>query len=63
MSRKTIRLSKEQLDTEIRNIAKGIAHHGPDTLIQFVKERTHAALDPAYAEELCRLNGWKGKSK
>ena len=61
--KKRIHASKERLDAAIRSDAKRFGHHGPDNLIEVVRQREHAALDRDYAVKLCReLAGWKGAS-
>lgn len=59
--RKRIEQSKERIDAAIRSNAKRFGHHGPDNLIETVRQREGIALDRAYAIQLCReLAGWKG---
>jgi hypothetical protein len=59
--RDRIKLSKERLDAAIRSDAKRFGHHGPANLVETVRQRHNAALDPDYAADLCRtLAGWKG---
>lgn len=62
--RNRIHASKERLDAAIRDDARRFGHHGPANLIETVRQRHFAALDPDYAEQLCRdLAGWKGEKK
>jgi hypothetical protein len=56
-----IHASKERLDAAIRDDARRFGHHGPENLIETVRQRQHVQLDPSYAVQLCRdLAGWKG---
>ena len=50
--RKRIALSKEHADQEVRSFARGIAHHGPENLIESVRQRMSIALDRDYAVTL-----------
>lgn len=56
-----IAASKARLDESIRADARKFGHHGPKDLIEIVRQRHNAPLDPDYAHELCvTLAGWKG---
>jgi LytS/YehU family sensor histidine kinase len=53
------RESAARLDSEVRNVAAKIGHHGPVNLIEVIRQRCKARLDPDHARELCILAGWK----
>jgi hypothetical protein len=44
----------DKLKSEIRNVAKKIAHHGPDNLIETIRQRCKVKLDRDLAESLCK---------
>ena len=58
--RADMQATRTRLETEIRNVARKIAHHGPDNLIATMRERANVALNRDWAESLCREYGWKG---
>jgi hypothetical protein len=53
------RRSAAHLETEARNVAKRIAHHGPANLVETMRQRANVNLNPQWAEDLCREYGWK----
>jgi hypothetical protein len=56
-----IEASKGRLDNEIRNVARKIAHHGPEDLVETIRQRCNVALNKDYARKLCLEFGWHGK--
>ena len=57
--KKRIALSNANLDTELRNFAKAVGHHGPKAFQERVRQRMNVAITPEYAKELCALAGWR----
>ncbi len=51
---KRIALSKERLDQEMRAIIRKVSQRPRAEIIQIIRERTGAAIDPAYLDQLLR---------
>ena len=47
-----IKLSKEHLDIEIRNVGAKVSHRPIAEIVQIVNERCRTAVDPAYIRQL-----------
>ena len=54
MMRKSVKLSKERLDSEIRQIVKKVSHRPREEVALIVRERTGAAIDMDYLDNLLR---------
>jgi hypothetical protein len=53
------RNSKDRLESEVRAVAKKIAHHGPENLVEYIRQRCKASITLEWAESLCVEFGWK----
>lgn len=56
--RDRIAASKAHLDTELRNVAKGIGHHGVANFIESVRQRCKCAITEDYARDLLSRGGY-----
>lgn len=61
MSRKSVALSKANLETEMRNVVKKVAHRPFAEVMQILRERQGVPADPDFVRSL--LAEYAAKSK
>ena len=49
-----IKASNANIETEVRNVAKKIGHHGPDNLKEYIRQRMNVHMTDDWATELCK---------
>jgi len=47
-----VKLSKEHIDIEMRNIVRKMSHHSVLDIVEIIRQRMNVAADPAYIEKL-----------
>ena len=61
MLKQSIEASKARLNTEILNVARKMAHHGPTDLIEIIRQHCKCELDTDYAIAICKEFGGPSK--
>ena len=49
-----IKLSKAQIDSEMRAVVRKIAHHSVADIVETIRQRMNVAADPEYVAQLRR---------